>query len=222
MWRLLLALLISAQQLPSLTVAGDADAARVLNLSQAEVASLRDHGVLSRQKTVGAVPEIFFQFPVPQSLSQNAKARADLKAQGATEREIDIGERAGAFVAEDGGYWFGKSFYDAEGDTGRGDIGFITKDGRYSMLGIPALRRWSVSALSVERDAIWAGMVHRGESGVSGSGVLRYDRATKRTTTYRTPGVIHSIARTSDRIFIGTSQGPYMLSDGTVTRLLWK
>jgi hypothetical protein len=82
---------------------------------------------------------------------------ADLKAQGVSERDIQIGETVGAFAFENGGYWFGKPFYAGEGEAGRGDIGFVSKDGHYRMLNIAELRTRSVSAIYVEPKVIWAG-----------------------------------------------------------------
>lgn len=224
MWRIIVVLMLAAaQQIPSLTLAGDADAARLLQLSVSDVALLRSRGVLATQVARPSVPEAFYTFPIPQSVRRNAEVRAELRARGINERDIDIGESVGALMAGDNGFWFGKSFYNAEGATGQGDIGFLSKDGKYTMLEVPALRRWSVSGLLVDPDAIWAGMVHRGELADSSQGLLRYDRNTKRSRTFPVPGIIHTLLRLDKNLFIGTDQGPYvLLRDDKLTRLLWK
>jgi hypothetical protein len=191
-----------------------------VQLPDADVRSLREAGIFDTQMKRVTVPELFYRYPVPQALAENARARAMLRAQGADIHDITLGETVGAFVAEDGGYWFGKSFADAEGDTGRGDIGFLRPDGRYVMLHLPQLRRWSVSALLVEKDAIWAGMFHLGEGEDIPHGVLRFDRGTKRVSVYRLPNVVHTLASVGGRIFAGTTDGPYVLRNRVATRLV--
>ena len=44
-----------------------------------------------------------------------------------------------------------------------GAIGRLTGTGDYQFLRIPELRDWSVSAIFVAGDTVWAGLVHRGE-----------------------------------------------------------
>lgn len=223
MWRIVVVLMVAtAQQIPGITIAGDADAVRLLQLSSNDVALLRSRGVLATTSARPQIPDLFYTFPIPQSMASNAKARADLRAQGVNERDIGIGELVSAFAAEGNGYWFGKSIYNAEGESGQGGIGFLSRDGAYTMLDVPSLRTSSVSALLVESDAIWAGMVHRGERARTALGLLRYDRRTKRTRTFALPSVIHGIVRIDKRLFMGTNQGPYMLKDDTLTRLVWK
>lgn len=222
MWRTAVVLLLAAQQLPSITINGDADAARILQLSANDVARLRSSGVLATRKTVPPLPEVFFKYPVPQSVAANAKARAEIRAQGVDEREIHLGDSVSAFAESDGGYWFGKAIKNYEGGSGRGAIGFLTKDGRYTMLELPALRTASVSAILAEPDAIWAGMYRQAERSQTAQGLLRCDRKSQTTRTLPVPDMIHTIVRVGTRVFIGTVAGPYIISDDTVTRLVWK
>lgn len=224
MWRfVVVSMLAAAQQIPSLTIAGDADAARLLQLSVSDIALLRSRGVLATEVPRPKVPEAFDTFPIPQSVPENAEARSELRARGSNERDIHIGESVGAWMAADNGFWFGKSFYSGEGERGHGGVGFLSKDGKYTMLEVPALRRWSVSGLLVEPDAIWAGMFRFGELANSSQGLLRYDRNTKRSRIFLVPGIIHTLLRLRNDLFIGTDQGPYvLLRDGKLTRLLWK
>lgn len=223
MWRIVVILMVAAApQLPSITIVGDGDAVGLLQLSREDVALLRSRGVLATNVETPPVPELFYRFPIPQSVAANAKARAELRAQGLHERDIGIGDSVGAFAVGDSGYWFGKSVYNAEGESGRGGIGFLSKDGNYTMLDTPTLRTSSVSALLVESEAIWAGIFYRGEQGDTARGLLRYDRKTNRARTFAVPAIIHTILRVDKRLFIGTHQGPYMLKNDTLTRLVWK
>lgn len=175
--------------------------------------------VLLQPVPSASVPEVFFKYPIPQSIPENAKAIADLRDQGLPERDQEIGERVGALVREGDGYWFGKVFYDAEGATGTGDIGFLSDAGQYTMLGLRELRRWSVSALMIERGAIWAGMYHWGERNRTGNGLLRYDRVTRREVRYVVPGIVSAIARDGDRVVVATSLGRYALTGGRFTKI---
>ena len=61
---------------------------------------------------------------------------------------------------------------------GVGDIGYfdtVTQD--WVFLHIPEMAEWSASALLVELNAIWVGLVHQGDDGNTPGGLLRYDRA---------------------------------------------
>jgi hypothetical protein len=222
MWRIAVVLLLAAQPLPSITINGDADAARILQLSASDAARLRSSGVLATRKTAPPAPDVFFKYPVPQSVAANAKARAELRAQGVAEREIHLGDSVSVFAESDGGYWFGKAIKNYEGESGRGAIGFLTKDGRYTMLELPALQTSSVSAILAEPDAIWAGMYRQAERSQTARGLLRYDRQSQTARTFPVPYIIHTIVRAGTRVFVGTVGGPYMISGDTVTRLVWK
>jgi hypothetical protein len=223
MWRIGIALVAAvAQASPSITIGNDAEARRILHLSDADLELLRSRGILETTAAGLRVPDLFFRFPIRQSIAANAEARAHLKAQGLRERDQVIGETVGAVVADERGYWFGTQFYSAEGETGTGSIGMLSHAGVYSVLDIPAVRRWSTSALLVEADAIWAGLMHLGERADRSGGLLRYDRRTRRTQTFPVPAVIHAVVRAGDRVFIGTREGPYMLAGGAITRLEWK
>lgn len=223
MWRMALAiLLMAAQQIPRVTITSDADALAKLQLSVDDVAMLRSRGVLAAVQPQLQLPEIFSRFPIPQSVPRNAEARAGLRAKGLNERDIEIGETVGAFAAEGTGYWFGKSFYNGEGERGSGGIGFVSDRGAYAMLAEPSLRQVSVSSLLVDRDAIWAGIVNHAERGDVARGLARYDRTSKRLQTFPVPNVIHSIVRLDSRVFMGTNDGPYLLKSEMLTRLVWK
>jgi hypothetical protein len=56
-------------------------------------------------------------------------------------------------------YWVGKTFYDGEGTTGVGAIGYLDRAGRYTFLQIPDLFDWSVDSSVVEETVIWAGVL---------------------------------------------------------------
>jgi hypothetical protein len=171
--------------------------------------------VLVTRKNVPSLPNLFFTYPVPQSVAANAKARAEIRAQGVDEREIHLVDSVSVFAESDGGYWFGKAIKNYEGGSGRGAIGFVTKDGRYNMLELPALRTASGSAILAEPETIWAGMYRQAERSQTALGLLRYDRKSQTARTLPVPEMIHTIVRGGTRILVGTVAGPYMISDAT-------
>jgi len=171
------------------------------------VTLLRSRSVLAAFPARLVVPELFNTYPVPQTYKVNADAHADLRAQGLRELDIGLGEQVGALQAEGGGYWFGKAIYNAEGERGRGGVGFLSSSGAYSFLDIPVVRRWSVTALIVETDTIWASLVNNGERLDTSGGLLEYDRKTKRVTIHTVPAVIHTMVRLNRQIFLGTQDG---------------
>lgn len=89
-------------------------------------------------------------------------------------------------------------------------------------LDTPLVRQWSVSAVLVEKDSIYAGLVDRGGRELRSGGLLRYHRASRRVTVYSVPDPIHSLARVDESMFVGTNRGAYMLKDGAFTRIVYR
>ena len=133
------------------------------------------------------------------------------------DKDSKLEERIGAWQAEKGGVWFGKTFYDGEGTTGVGAVGFLSRSGQYSFLTIPALFDWSVDAMLVEPDAVWAGLISHPEGPDHSGGLLCYDRHTHRSEIHKVPGVILRIAHVAGAVFLGTTRGLYVLRNGTTT-----
>src|SRR5262249_30141629 len=105
-----------------------------------------------------------YHSPLPVSLPQSsydefARARP-ARVKDGYGRESTIDERVGAYQTIGDRIWFGKAFYDGEGTTGVGGIGsFDTGSNRFTIFSVPEMYSWSVSALLVEADAVWAGLV---------------------------------------------------------------
>src|SRR5262249_2131613 len=134
-------------------------------------------------------------------------------------RESTIDERVGAHQAVGDRVWFGKAFYDGEGTTGVGGIGYFdTRSKRFTMFSVPEIYAWSVSALLVEPDAVWIGLVRYPEGETVSGGLIRYDFSTRKVTRYRVPDIPFTILRQNDSLFIGTSNGLYILHDNNLIR----
>lgn len=117
--------------------------------------------------------------------------------------------------------WFGKTFYDGEGLTGVGGFGYFDlMSRRYAMFAPAALLDWSASAILVEPDAIWTGLVNRPEGAENSGGLLRYDRNTTQTLLFPVKSVITNIVRYNGALYLGTVHGLYVMRGSTFTRYL--
>lgn len=158
---------------------------------------------------------LFASHPLPQSTYREfARARPQRVADGYTEEDTTIEENLGPYQEQPDGFWFGKTFYDGEGTTGVGGIGFLSRAGRYQMTRIPELSGWSASALLVEKDTIWIGTVSNPEGATYSGGLLEYDRRARRTTVHPVNDVITAIARVEGALFVGTTQGIELFRSG--------
>lgn len=203
----------------ALAFESDADAARVLGVSTADVAHLRARGLLGGALDTVARPAAFTTHPMPRSTyAEFARARPARVKQGYVEERTTIEESVGPWLADSGGFWFGKSFYDGEGTSGVGAIGFLDSAGTYSFLEIPQLAMWSVGALWVESDVIWASLVDEAEFGPSSGGLLRYERSSKRATIIPIDRVIGRIATAGGAVFLWTTHGSHVVRGETI---LW-
>jgi hypothetical protein len=198
-----------------------AEAGRTLGIVPAAALMLRERGVLA-VPPVGAeveLPAPLATYRLPQSSYREfARARPGRVADGYSPRHTEIEERVGAYQRDGDRYWVAKAFYDDEGTTGVGAIGAVDATGTFTWLRIPELVDWSVQAMLVESDAIWAGRVSFPEGVNRSGGLLRYDRKTRRIRLDHVPDVIHAIARAGDAIFLGTNHGVYVIKGTTRIR----
>jgi hypothetical protein len=137
-------------------------------------------------------------------------------------REVDaITDHIGPYQLVGNLLWFGKTFYDGEGETGVGGFGYFDlMNRRYTMFTPSALRDWSASALLVEPDSIWIGLVNRPEGAENSGGLLRYDRTTMQTQLFPVKSVITAIIRHQGILHLGTDHGIYVMHDRGFTRFL--
>jgi len=196
----------------------DTDAARLLGVSARGLDMLRRRMVFQTTPENAELPPPFVAHPLPQSTYHDfANARPARVQDNYREGTTTIDEKIAAWQAEDGGFWFARTFYDGEGTSGVGGVGFLSRSGQYSWLTIPAVFDWSVDAMSVAPDVLWAGLVSHGEGPDRSGGLLRYDRQTQRSEIQDVPGVILRIAPVGDAVFLGTTRGLYVLRNETMT-----
>ena len=93
-----------------------------------------------------------------------------------------------------------------------------TRTKRFTMFSIPELANWSVSALFVETDVVWAGLVTYPEGATRSGGLIRYNLSTRNVRRYDLPDSTLTMFRQNDAFFIGTSNGLYILRNNRLTR----
>ena len=129
-------------------------------------------------------------------------------------------------------FWFGKTFYHAEGFTGTGGFGYFdANERRYVLFRPPAIIPWSVSALLVEANNVWLGLVGRTEGAEYLAGLMRYDRDTGQVekfqfiasgcasaTRFCSYEVITQIKRQRDSLYLATHHGLLIFRNNQLTR----
>ncbi|HEX4275713.1 MAG TPA: hypothetical protein VHZ74_10180 [Bryobacteraceae bacterium] len=162
------------------------------------------------------------EYPLPQSTYDDfAKARARRVTDNYIRANTTIAEKIGPVQPEGDKLWFGKTFYDGEGNSGVGSFGYFdTSDRQYHLFVPPELADYSVSAIRVEPDAVWMGIYQSGEYGGSPAGVLRYDRKTQAVHKYELPDAVYGLTISGKRTLMPTSSGIAVIDGDEITRYL--
>ncbi len=109
--------------------------------------------------------------------------------------------------------WFGISFYDGEGISGVGGVGYFdTRTNQFHIDHYAGIADWSASALLVEDDDFWVGLTRRPEGSVTPAGLARITRQSAKVTKYDVPAIIRRIVRWNRSIYMGTSDGIFVLN----------
>jgi hypothetical protein len=159
------------------------------------------------------------KYPLPQSTyDELAKARPEFLKAVYVSGGPRIEETIGPVQPEGDKLWFGKTFYDSEGNTGVGGFGYFdATDRQYHLFALPEVTDFSISAIRVEPEAVWLGLCTRGEYGDGSGGVLRYDRETHTVRRYDLPDIVSGLVVSRDRLVAGTDFGIAII-EGDQTR----
>ena len=123
-----------------------------------------------------------------------------------------IEEAIGPYRLVGSSLWFGKTFYDSEGVTGLGGLGFFdTARGDFKILSPPEISDWSVSAMAIDGSVAWAALEHRGEWGNLAGGLLRVDPGTGQVDTYPVPFVVSQVVVFANRLYLASRDGVTIL-----------
>jgi hypothetical protein len=177
--------------------------------------TLMKGGLVTEKTARGAI-----RFPLPQSTyDEFAKARPGRVRDGYRRPGTIIDERIGPSQIEGDRLWFGKTFYDGEGNTGIGGFGYFDAvEKKYRIYSPPEIAGWSVSAILAEPDTIWLGIADNGEYGTSAGGMLAFNRRTQQIRKFELPDVAQGIARVGEHLVLATQSGPAVLDSEGVRR----
>jgi len=147
-----------------------------------------------------------------------SKLRPERAKDGYTEDATHIKVAAGPVLIRNNEIWFGLRFYDGEGYTGVGGFGVVnTVTGNITMQYPREMVDWSASAMLLEDEYLWIGLIRYPEGMPYGGGLLRYDRKSGKIRKYPVAEIIKCIYKVGDTIFIGTANGISILTDGRLT-----
>jgi hypothetical protein len=160
------------------------------------------------------------KYPLPQSTYDDfAKARPARVADNYVREGTIIDETIGPVQLEGDKLWFGKTFYDGEGNSGVGGFGYFdANDRQFHLFLSPEVVDYSTSAILVEPDSVWMGILHSGEWGGSPAGVLRYDLNTHAVHKYDVPDAVNGLIRSGDRLLASTRSGIAIIRGDETTR----
>lgn len=161
-------------------------------------------------------------FTLPQSAWEEfAAARPGRVSDGYRKETAEIAEEIGPARVYGERLWFGKTFYDAEGTTGVGGFGYFDISSRkFVLFSPPEIRDWSVSALLVEPDAVWLGLMRRGEYTAYPGGLLKWNPATGTAQRIPLEAGINAIARHGDQLLLATEEGISVLTGNSLEHYL--
>jgi hypothetical protein len=162
------------------------------------------------------------QYRLPQSTYDDfAKARHRRVTDNYLRENTIIAESIGPAQSEGDKLWFGKTFYDGEGNSGVGGFGYFDASQRqFHLFAPPEVADYSVSAIRVEPEAVWMGIFQSGEYGGSPAGVLRYDRRSQAIRKYELPDAVYGLMTSGDRTLVLTSSGLAVIDGDRITRYL--
>ena len=158
------------------------------------------------------------KYPLPQSTYNDfAKARPE-RADGYVREGTTIEENIGQVQVEGNKLWFGKVFYDGEGNSGVGGFGYFdVTDRQYHLFALPEVADSSISPILVQPDAIWMSAYWSCEYGCPPGRVLRYDRKSQAIRKYELPDNVYGFIESGDRLLAYTNFGIAVI-EGNQTR----
>lgn len=115
---------------------------------------------------------------------------------------------------------YGTDFYDGEGISGIGALGYFdltSREFRYEF--VDELSSWSTTAILVQDEHVTLVLARRPEGATYSGGILHYDRKTRGTRRLDLPHVAKAMARHGDYLVAATEDGLYIYRGNTRTRI---
>ena len=116
--------------------------------------------------------------------------------------------------------WFGITFYDGEGTSGIGGVGYFdTRTNQFHIDHYAEIADWSASALLVEDEDLWVGLVRQPEGSPMPGGLARIARRSGKVTKFDVSAIVRRVVRWNHSIYMGTSEGIFVLSGDRLVHL---
>jgi len=159
------------------------------------------------------------KYPLSQSTYDDfAKARPGRVKDGYVREGTTIEEAIGPVQPEGDKLWFGKTFYDGEGNSGVGGFGYFdATDQQYHLFAPREVVNYAISAIHVDPETVWMGILQSGEYGPCSAGVLRFDRKTQAMRKYDLPDPIYGFVASEDRLLAYTGGFGIAVIEGNQT-----
>ena len=147
-----------------------------------------------------------------------AAARPRRVQEGYVIGQAILDEHIGPWQVEGDRLWFGKTFYDDEGQTGVGGFGYFdSSERRFQLFAAGETADWSTSAILVQPGAIWLALAGRGEYGDGNGGLVRFDRQTETYRRFESGDIGRSLALVAGHLVAATDNGITVIT-GTAAR----
>lgn len=155
------------------------------------------------------------------SFATFASARPDRVRDGYDRGAAEMNEQIGPWKLEGDRLWFGKTFYDGEGQTGVGGFGYFDSvERKFRLFAPPEIAKWSVSSIEVDDDAVWLALIHNGEWGGSSGGLLRFDRRTETMKQFEVAEIVTDMSLVSGKLLAATRLGMAVVEGEQMRRFL--
>ena len=179
---------------------------------------MRSHGVM---QVVNGHAKVY---PLPQSTWEDYRRLrpkdAAMSPLANTNNSYEREEVIGPYEIEGTKVWFGKSFYDGEGERGVGAFGYFdTETRQYRIFSPIEVAPYETSAILVEPDQVWIGLdVFTEDISTFPGGLVRWDRVSEKVLLYPIEFVVTAIERRGDILRLSTRGGYAELRGDVVER----
>ena len=155
-------------------------------------------------------------FAVPKSSTEDFRAaRPEAAGRFFSIEGLDFNETIGPAQLFEDRLWFGITFYDGEGATGVGGFGwFDPASEKLEVIRPPEMADWSASAILVEEDAVWLGLMRRPEGAEYSGGLIRWDRSTREIQRWPDAPLAREMQRNDRRLLLAGDGGGAVVEGG--------
>ncbi len=155
----------------------------------------------------------FYSLPQP-SYELFRKYRPKRVSHGYTEDSTHFDNAIGPYQIIGNKVWFGMKFYDGEGYSGVGGIGYFdTLSKKYEVTYFKEIADTSIYSMLIETDLIWLGLGGQPEGAVYSLGMAKINRKDNSILRYDVPGLVNSIFRFGKAVYAATSDGLIVFYD---------